>query len=69
MSEFLTAAMENFSHPVLEDDYDALLVTIYYLKEIRDRQFEIEDMFDPIQGTIIHKFKVNRILNYNNGLY
>ncbi|XP_076235061.1 dynein beta chain, ciliary [Calliopsis andreniformis] len=52
LSEFLKAAMENFSQPVLEDDYEALLETIYYLKQIRDRQFEIEDMFDPIKKTI-----------------
>ncbi|KOC63491.1 Dynein beta chain, ciliary [Habropoda laboriosa] len=52
LSEFLKAAMENFSQPIHEDDYDALLETIYYLKEVRDRQFEIEDMFDPIKKTI-----------------
>ncbi|XP_076548684.1 dynein beta chain, ciliary isoform X2 [Osmia lignaria lignaria] len=52
LSEFLKAAMENFSKPIHEDDYEALLETIYYLKEVRDRQFEIEDMFDPINKTI-----------------
>ncbi|XP_078035556.1 dynein beta chain, ciliary-like isoform X7 [Augochlora pura] len=52
LSEFLQAAMENFSQSIQEDDYEALLVTISYLKEIRDRQFEIEDMFDPIKKTI-----------------
>ncbi|XP_076625371.1 dynein beta chain, ciliary [Colletes latitarsis] len=52
LEKFLEAAMENFSHNILEDDYDALLETIYYLKEIRDRQFEIEDMFDPIKKTV-----------------
>lgn len=45
--------MENFSRPIQEDDYDALLETIYYLKEVRDRQYEIEDMFDPIKVTEI----------------
>ncbi|XP_031848127.1 dynein beta chain, ciliary [Nomia melanderi] len=50
--EFLTSAMDNFSQSIQEDDYDALLVTISYLKQIRDRQFEIEDMFDPIKKTI-----------------
>lgn len=49
LSKFLKAAMENFSRPIQEDDYDALLETIYYLKEVRDRQYEIEDMFDPIK--------------------
>lgn len=44
--------MENFSRPIHEDDYDALLETIYYLKEVRDRQYEIEDMFDPIKVLI-----------------
>ena len=53
LSEFLKAAMEDFSRPIHEDDYDALLDTIYYLKEIRDRQYEIEDMFDPIKVIII----------------
>ncbi|XP_015433748.1 PREDICTED: dynein beta chain, ciliary-like [Dufourea novaeangliae] len=52
LAEFLKAAMENFTQSIQEDDYDALLVTISYLKEIRDRQFEIEDMFDPIKKTI-----------------
>ncbi|CAK9799022.1 Dynein beta chain, ciliary [Anthophora plagiata] len=52
LSEFLKAAMENFAKPIHEDDYEALLETIYYLKEVRDRQFEIEDMFDPIKKTI-----------------
>lgn len=41
--------MENFSRPIQEDDYEGLLETIYYLKEVRDRQYEIEDMFDPIK--------------------
>lgn len=49
LAKFLKAAMENFSRPIQEDDYDALLETIYYLKEVRDRQYEIEDMFDPIK--------------------
>ncbi|XP_076749810.1 dynein beta chain, ciliary-like [Xylocopa sonorina] len=52
LAEFLQLAMDNFSRPIHEDDYDALLETIYYLKEVRDRQYEIEDMFDPIKKTI-----------------
>ncbi|XP_017887523.2 dynein beta chain, ciliary-like [Ceratina calcarata] len=52
LENFLNAAMDNFSKPIQEDDYEGLLETIYYLKEVRDRQFEIEDMFDPIKKTI-----------------
>ena len=49
LSEFLNAANNRFVQPVLEDDYDGLLQTIYYLKEVRDRQYEIDDMFEPIK--------------------
>ncbi|XP_054007046.1 dynein beta chain, ciliary-like [Hylaeus anthracinus] len=52
LAEFIQAAMDNFSNTIHEDDYEALLETIYYLKEIRDRHFEIEDMFDPIKKTV-----------------
>lgn len=58
LAEFLKAAMENFSRPIHEDDYDALLETIYYLKEVRDRQYEIEDMFDPIKVILVTKVSI-----------
>ena len=61
LSEFLDAAQKIFIQPVQEDDYDALLQIIYYLKEVRDRQFEIDDMFDPIKVT-----NNALISNYNN---
>jgi hypothetical protein len=40
--------------PIDPDDYDELLNTIYYLKEVRDRQFEIDDMWDPIKVKYSH---------------
>lgn len=49
LSDFLHGAHNRFTQPVLEDDYDGLLQTIYYLKEVRDRQYEIDDMFVPVQ--------------------
>ncbi|XP_046432396.1 dynein beta chain, ciliary-like [Neodiprion fabricii] len=52
LSEFLNAAYTRFTQPVLEDDYDDLLQTIYYLKEVRERQYEIDDMFVPCKETI-----------------
>lgn len=35
--------------PVDPDDYEDLLNTIYYLKEVRDRQYEIDEMWEPIK--------------------
>ena len=49
LSEFLEACRKIFTQSLQEDDYDALLQIIYYLKEVRDRQFEIDDMFEPIK--------------------
>jgi len=40
--------------PIDPDDYDELLNTIYYLKEVRDRQFEIDDMWEPIKVKYFH---------------
>ncbi|XP_011314378.1 dynein beta chain, ciliary-like [Fopius arisanus] len=52
LSNFLHAAGDRFAQPVLEDDYDGLLQTIYYLKEVRDRQYKIDDMFGPLKDII-----------------
>ncbi|KAK0087408.1 hypothetical protein PV325_001063 [Microctonus aethiopoides] len=52
LADFLHGAHDRFTQTVLEDDYDGLLNAIYYLKEIRDRQFKIDDMFDPLKETI-----------------
>lgn len=49
LADFLHGAHDRFTQTVLEDDYDGLLNAIYYLKEIRDRQFKIDDMFDPLK--------------------
>lgn len=35
--------------PIAADDYEDLLNTIYYLKEVRDRQYQIDDMWEPIK--------------------
>ncbi|XP_034948410.1 dynein beta chain, ciliary-like [Chelonus insularis] len=52
LSDFLRGAYDRFTQPVLEEDYDGLLKTIYYLKEVRDRQFKIDVIFEPINETI-----------------
>ncbi|XP_018352750.1 PREDICTED: dynein heavy chain 9, axonemal-like [Trachymyrmex septentrionalis] len=52
LSEFLTKALKKFTQPIEPDDYEDLLNTIYYLKEVRDRQFQIDDMWEPIKETI-----------------
>lgn len=61
LSVFLNEANNKFSQPVKEDDYEDLLKTIYYLKEVRDRQYEIDDMFEPIKVYIYiyYFFKYN----------
>ncbi|XP_074102149.1 dynein beta chain, ciliary [Cotesia typhae] len=52
LSEFLQEATERFNQPILEEDYEGLLKTMYYLKEVRDKQYKIDGMFDPIKETI-----------------
>ncbi|XP_014471080.1 PREDICTED: dynein beta chain, ciliary-like [Dinoponera quadriceps] len=52
LNEFLTKALKKFMQPVAADDYEDLLDTIYYLKEVRDRQYQIDDMWEPIKATI-----------------
>ncbi|RLU17527.1 hypothetical protein DMN91_009762 [Ooceraea biroi] len=52
LSEFLTNALKKFTQPIAPDDYEDLLNTIYYLKEVRDRQYQIDDMWEPIKATI-----------------
>ncbi|XP_018058898.1 PREDICTED: dynein heavy chain 9, axonemal [Atta colombica] len=52
LSEFLTKALKKFTQPIAPDDYEDLLNTIYYLKEVRDRQYQIDDMWEPIKATI-----------------
>ncbi|XP_053593671.1 dynein beta chain, ciliary [Microplitis demolitor] len=52
LSEFLQKATSRFNQPILEDDYEGLLKTMYYLKEVRDKQYKIDGMFDPIKETI-----------------
>ena len=49
LEDFLKKAHGRFLQPVEEDDYDGLLDTIYYLKEVRDRTFEIDSMFEPLK--------------------
>lgn len=49
LSEFLQEATERFNQPILEEDYEGLLKTMYYLKEVRDKQYKIDGMFDPIK--------------------
>lgn len=49
LSEFLNAATDRFSQQVSEDDYQGLLSAIYYLKEVKNRQPKIDNMFDPIK--------------------
>lgn len=49
LSEFLTNALKKFTQPIAPDDYEDLLNTIYYLKEVRDRQYQIDDMWEPIK--------------------
>ncbi|KAL0116299.1 hypothetical protein PUN28_011253 [Cardiocondyla obscurior] len=52
LSHFLTNALKKFTQPIAPDDYEDLLNTIYYLKEVRDRQYEIDDMWEPIKAII-----------------
>ncbi|XP_077280961.1 dynein beta chain, ciliary [Temnothorax americanus] len=52
LSEFLTNALKKFTQPIAPDDYEDLLNTIYYLKEVRDRQYQIDDMWEPIKAII-----------------
>ncbi|KAG7187946.1 hypothetical protein KM043_013908 [Ampulex compressa] len=52
LSTFINSATHMFTQPVVKDDYDVLLETIYYLKEVRDRQYEIDDAFEPIKEMI-----------------
>ncbi|XP_025160705.1 dynein beta chain, ciliary-like [Harpegnathos saltator] len=52
LCDFLTKALKKFMQPIAADDYEDLLNTIYYLKEVRDRQYEIDDMWEPIKATI-----------------
>jgi len=62
--------------PIEPDDYDELLNTIYYLKEVRDRQFQIDNMWEPIkvkyfysQLMIIFIIFMNIINRYSNSRY
>ncbi|XP_025270513.1 dynein beta chain, ciliary [Camponotus floridanus] len=52
LSEFLANALKKFTQPIAPDDYEDLLNTIYYLKEVRDRQYQIDDMWEPIKATM-----------------
>ncbi|XP_011494831.1 PREDICTED: dynein beta chain, ciliary-like [Ceratosolen solmsi marchali] len=52
LTEFFKQAHTRFVQPVEKDDYDGLLNTIYYLKEVRDRTYEIDHIFIPIKDTI-----------------
>ncbi|XP_050446950.1 dynein beta chain, ciliary-like [Cataglyphis hispanica] len=52
LSEFLANALKKFTQPIEPDDYEDLLNTIYYLKQVRDRQFQIDEMWEPIKATI-----------------
>ncbi|XP_014229978.1 dynein beta chain, ciliary-like [Trichogramma pretiosum] len=60
LSEFLKKVQTRFVNRVGDDDYNGLLETIYYLKEVRDRGYEIDDMFDPLKATIklLHEYQV-----------
>lgn len=49
----MTNALKKFTKPIAPDDYEDLLNTIYYLKEVRDRQYQIDDMWEPIKVIII----------------
>jgi magnesium-transporting ATPase (P-type) len=54
LKEFLHNADLRFTQPVEKDDYDGLLNTIYFLKEVRDRTYEINNMFEPIKVQCIY---------------
>lgn len=45
----MTNALKKFTQPIAPDDYENLLNTIYYLKEVRDRQYQIDNMWEPIK--------------------
>jgi len=54
----LTNALKKFTQPIAPDDYEDLLNTIYYLKEVRDRQYQIDDIWEPIKVIKIKKEKI-----------
>lgn len=56
LSEFLTKALRKFMQPIAADDYEDLLDTMYYLKEVRDRQYQIDDMWEPIKVIVNVRF-------------
>lgn len=49
IEDFLDKANARFMTPVAEDDYDNLLDMIDYLKQVRDRTYEIDDAFEPLK--------------------
>ena len=54
--DFFNSANDRFSKIVTDDDYDGLVNTIYFLKQIRDRSDEINGMFAPVKVMFKYKF-------------
>lgn len=58
-------AQHRFLQPIEENGKDVLLQTIFYLKSIRERQFEIDDVFEPTKVATNN----NRIFSLNSIMY
>ena len=56
LKTFFKLANDRFSKTVNDDDYDGLVQTIDFLKQIRDRAQEINQTFEPIKVGKIIKF-------------
>lgn len=48
LNDFFTMCKGRFTKPVEPEDYDGLLEAIDYLKQVRDRTYEIDDAFEPL---------------------
>lgn len=52
LSEFIREADEGLMRPLVEGDYDGLVLLMGYLMNVKDRQATTDEMFAPLHKTI-----------------
>ncbi|XP_054265094.1 dynein beta chain, ciliary-like [Macrosteles quadrilineatus] len=52
LRDFIKEADEQLSKPLVEGDYEALVTIMSYLRKVKDRQVETDNMFEPLRDII-----------------
>lgn len=52
LDEFIEEAEKGLNQPLVEGDYETLISVMGYLKRVKERQIETDNMFEPLKEII-----------------